>query len=94
METYCVFKMYVPFHDSTFVPAASNASTTHGEIELPHVDAIAARGTDGKLWLEVTNVDPNEPAEVRVNLAVVRAKSPIGETLTAFGLSRLSPLQR
>lgn len=82
--TYHVFKMYVPFQDATFVPVTFNAGTyTHGQIALPRVDAIAARDTAGKLWLAVTNVDPNQPVEIEASLAGVTAKSAAGETLTA-----------
>ena len=82
--TYYVFKMYVPFQDSTFVPVTFNAGTyAHGDVTLPRVDAIAAKGKDGKLWVEITNVDPNEPVEVALNLAGITAKSASGETLTA-----------
>ena len=57
--TYYVFKMYVPFQDATFVPVTFDAGTyTHGNITLPRVDAIAAKDASGKLWLEVTNLDP------------------------------------
>ena len=80
--TYYVFKMYVPFQDATFVPVAFNAGTyTHDNVTLPRVDAIAARDKAGKLWLAITNVDPNEPVEV--SLVGVTAKSASGETLTA-----------
>jgi alpha-N-arabinofuranosidase len=82
--TYHVFKMYVPFQDATFVPIAFNAGTyTHGDITLPRVDAVAARDTNGKLWLAVTNVDPNRPAEVEASITGVTATSAAGETLTA-----------
>jgi alpha-N-arabinofuranosidase len=82
--TYHVFKMYVPFQDATFVPVTFNAGTyTHGDITLPRVDAIAARDAAGKLWLALTNVDPNQPAEIEVNIAGIAAKSASGETLTA-----------
>ena len=82
--TYYVFKMYVPFQDATFVPVTFNAGTyTHGDITLPRVDAIAAKDKAGKLWIEVTNVDPNEPVEVDLSLAGVAAKSAAGETLSA-----------
>src|ERR1017187_3606756 len=54
--TYYVFKMYVPFQGATFIPVAFDAGTyTHGGVSLPRVDAIAARGADGKLLLEITN---------------------------------------
>ncbi|MFL6229381.1 MAG: alpha-N-arabinofuranosidase [Pyrinomonadaceae bacterium] len=82
--TYYVYKMYVPFQDAAFVPITFNAGTyTHGDITLPRVDAIAAKDKAGKLWLEVTNVDPNQTAEVEVNIAGIAAKSAAGETLTA-----------
>jgi alpha-N-arabinofuranosidase len=82
--TYHVFKMYVPFQDATFVPVVLNAGTyTHGDISLPRVDAIAAKDTAGKLWLAITNVDPNRPVEIEASLAGITAKSAVGETLAA-----------
>ena len=82
--TYHVFRMYVPFQDATFVPVAFDAGTyTHGGVTLPRVDAIAARDTAGKLWLAVTNLDPNRPVTVEATLAGVTPRSAAGETLTA-----------
>jgi alpha-N-arabinofuranosidase len=82
--TYHVYKMYVPFQDSTFVPVSFEAGFyTHGDVALPRVDAIAAKDKAGKLWLAITNVDPKQPAEVEVNLTGGTAKSVSGETLTA-----------
>jgi alpha-N-arabinofuranosidase len=82
--TYYVYKMYVPFQDSAFVPVTFNAGTyTHGDISLPRVDVIAAKGKDGKLWLEITNLDPDQPVEIEASLAGITAKSAAGETLTA-----------
>jgi alpha-L-arabinofuranosidase len=82
--TYYVFKMYVPFQDATFVPVAFDAGTyTHGGISLPRVDAIAAKDRSGKLWLAITNIDPNQSIEIEASLAGITAKSAAGETLTA-----------
>src|SRR5271165_902706 len=82
--TYYVFKMYVPVQDATFVPVTSNSGTyTHGDVSLPRTDAIAAKGKDGKLWVEITNLDPNETVEVELNLVGTSAKAASGETLTA-----------
>jgi alpha-L-arabinofuranosidase len=82
--TYHVYKMYVPFQDTTFVPVAYDAGTyTHGEFALPRVDAIAAKDKSGKLWLAMTNVDPNQSAEVEIGLIGITAKSAAGQTLTA-----------
>jgi alpha-L-arabinofuranosidase len=82
--TYYVFKMYVPFQDATFVPVALNAGTyRHGDTTLPRVDAIAAKDPNGKLWLEITNIDPDQAVEVEATLTGFQAKSAAGETLTS-----------
>jgi len=82
--TYYVFKMYVPFQDATFVPVTFDAGTyTHDNVTLPRVDAIAAKDSSGKLWLEITNLDPNQPVEIEASLSGVTAKSASGQTLTA-----------
>lgn len=82
--TYYVYKMYVPFHDATFVPVTYDAGTyRHDDITLPRVDAIAAKDADGKLWLEVTNIDPNRPVEIEINVPGSTAESAVGQTLTA-----------
>jgi len=82
--TYHVFKMYVPFQDATFVPVAFDAGVySQGEITLPRVDAIAARDKAGKLWLAVTNLDPDQPVDIEASLTGISARSAAGETLTA-----------
>src|SRR3974390_896679 len=81
--TYYVYKMYVPFQDSMFVPIVFAPGTyVHGNISLPRVDAIAAKGKEGRLWVEVTNLDPNEGVEIELNVIGITAKSASGETLT------------
>ena len=82
--TYQVFKMYLPFHDATFVPVTFDAGIyTQGDIRLPRLDAIAAKDASGKLWLEVTNLDPEQPVEIEAELAGIQVKSAAGEMLTA-----------
>lgn len=82
--TYYIYKMYVPFQDATFVPMTFNAGNyTHGDITLPRIDAIAAKDTSGKLWLAITNIDPNRPAEIETSFTGISGKSAAGETLTA-----------
>jgi alpha-L-arabinofuranosidase len=82
--TYHIFKMYVPFQDATFVPVTyDTGSYTRGDITLPRVDALAAKDAAGKLWLEITNIDPNQPVEIEISLAGSTAKSAVGRTLTA-----------
>lgn len=82
--TYHVFRMYVPFQDATFLPVRFGAGQwTQGGITLPRLDAIAARGGDGRLWMAVTNVDPSRPLEIDVALEGGAFRSAAGETLTA-----------
>ncbi|HQU86869.1 MAG TPA: alpha-L-arabinofuranosidase C-terminal domain-containing protein [Pyrinomonadaceae bacterium] len=82
--TYHVFKMYLPFQDATFIPVSFNAGNyAFGDITLPRVDAIAAKDKNGKLWLEITNVDPNKSVDVDLNTLGMTAKSATGETLSA-----------
>lgn len=82
--TYYVYKMYVPFQDASLVPVAFNAGIyTHGDISLPRVDAIAAKDASGRLWLEVTNLDPNQSVEIEATIAGATGKMAVGETLTA-----------
>ena len=82
--TYHVFKMYLPFQDATFIPVTFNAGTyTNGDITLPRVDAIAAKDTSGKLWLALTNIDPNNAVEIEASFIGMNANSVTGETLTA-----------
>ena len=82
--TYHVFRMYVPFQDSIFLPVTFDAGDyTHGNVALPRVDAIAAKGTDRKLFVEITNLDAEKPATIDAHLAGVAAKSASAETVTA-----------
>jgi alpha-L-arabinofuranosidase len=82
--TYHVFRMYVPFQDATFLPVSAPAAEyRHGDISLPRIDVIAARGKDGKTWLALTNLDPNRPASVVVSIPGQSFKQARGETLSA-----------
>jgi alpha-N-arabinofuranosidase len=82
--TYYVFKMYVPFQDATFVPVDFDPGTIHNNgITLPRADAIAAKDSTGKLWIEITNLDPQKPLVIDAQLTGLKAKSAKGETLTA-----------
>lgn len=82
--TYHIFKMYLPFQDATFVPVTFDAgSYVQGDVTLPRVDAVAVRDTQGKLWLSVTNLDPDKPVRIDANIAGANARSARGQVLTA-----------
>jgi alpha-N-arabinofuranosidase len=82
--TYYVFKMYVPFQDATFIPVAFDAGNyTHKGVALPRLDAIAARDASGKLWLAVTNLDPEKSLQIEADITGIKTTTASGETLTA-----------
>jgi alpha-L-arabinofuranosidase len=68
--TYHVFHLYVPFQGATPYPATVNGPHyVEGKYDLPMVDASAARGTDGKLYLALVNLDPDRAAHVVTGLS-------------------------
>lgn len=80
--TYYVYRMYVPFQNATLVPVSFDGGTyQYGGVSIPRVDAAAARDTAGRLWLAVTNVDPDRPATVTAAIAGVHSAQ--GQVLTA-----------
>jgi alpha-N-arabinofuranosidase len=82
--TYWVYKLYVPFQDAQVLPLKFDAGTyTLGGVSLPRVDAIAARGKDGKVWLALTNLDPSNSAEISTSAAGANAATATGEVLVA-----------
>ena len=89
--TYYVYKMYVPFQDATFVPVFFNAGTyTQGSTSLPRVDALAAKDSSGKLWIEITNLDSAQPVDIDTEIAGMAVKSAKGETLTATAVDSVN----
>lgn len=68
--TYHVFDMYVPFQGATPYPAdVKGPIYEKAGFKVPMVDVSAARGADGKLYLSLTNTDPNKAARVTTNLS-------------------------
>jgi len=82
--TYHVFQMYVPFQDAASVPVSLDAGEyVQGNIHLPRLDAIAAKDTNGKLWVAVTNIDGSRPATIEIAVEGKRLRAAHGDTLTA-----------
>ena len=89
--TYHVYKMYVPFQDATLLPISFNAGVyKFDKITLPKVDAIAAKGKDGKIWLALINLDPNNSTNVTANIPGITATSAVGEVLTAASFNAIN----
>ena len=92
--TYYVFKMYVPFQDATLIPATFDAGEyTHGGVSVPRVDVVAAKGADGKVLLEITNLDSENAVSIDADLAGVTAKSARAETLTASTVDSINTFE-
>jgi alpha-N-arabinofuranosidase len=82
--TYHIHKMYLPFQDAQLLPVQLTAGEYRfGEIALPRLDAIAARSSDGVVWLALTNIDPEKPADLDLDATGFAANSASGEVLTA-----------
>jgi alpha-N-arabinofuranosidase len=82
--TYHVFRLYLPFHDATLLPATVEAGEyVQGDTRLPRVDAIAARDAAGKTWVAFTHLDPTRPTTVTVDIAGSTFTRARGETLSA-----------
>jgi alpha-L-arabinofuranosidase len=89
--TYHVYKMYVPFQDATLLPITFNAGEYKVDrITLPKVDALAARGKDGKIWLSLVNLDANTETEVNVSGSGLAANKASGEVLTAASFNTVN----
>jgi alpha-N-arabinofuranosidase len=67
--TYHIFDMYQPFQGATPHPArVESPEYVEGEYKMEMVDASAARGTDGKLYLSLVNVHPTRAARIETSL--------------------------
>jgi alpha-N-arabinofuranosidase len=82
--TYHVYRLYLPFQDATLLPVKFAAGVyRQGEIELPGLDAVAARDATGKIWLAVTNLDPEQEARLAIGVDGVAGQTAEGQVLTA-----------
>ncbi|MBW8881049.1 MAG: alpha-N-arabinofuranosidase [Asticcacaulis sp.] len=82
--TYYAYKMYVPFQDSTALPLDVSAPDfTLGGKTIPAINASAAKGKDGKVYIGIANMDPQDEVSFTVDLGTLKAKSVSGQVLTA-----------
>ncbi|GAB3036505.1 alpha-N-arabinofuranosidase [Bowmanella dokdonensis] len=82
--TYHVYGMYKVFQDATSVPfKIETGQYGNGDKSVPAVTASVAKGTDGKLYLALVNLDPNESATVGLKLNGIKASQAVGQILTA-----------
>ena len=87
--TYHVFKLYIPFQDATSLPVSYEGRTDYalGNYRVPSVSATAARGTDGKLYASVANLDPRDSVDVTLSVAGGALRNPSVQLLTADAMN-------
>jgi alpha-L-arabinofuranosidase len=93
--TYHAFRMYVPFQDATRLAINFDQGTYKvGDIELPKVDAIAARGKDGKIYVAITNIDAKNSATFDIAMDGVSLKNVKGETLFGSSIDAINTFEK
>jgi alpha-N-arabinofuranosidase len=78
--TYHVYRLYSPFQDAVLEPVRFDAGSWRPG--LPRLDAAAAKDAKGRLLLAITNIDPDQPAEIEVR-GQAGSGAASAETLTA-----------
>jgi alpha-N-arabinofuranosidase len=82
--SYWVFEMDTVHHDATLLPSElQSVDYAFGDKTIPAVSASASRDRAGKIHVTLCNLNPNQPAEVAVDLQGAKAQSISGQVLTA-----------
>ena len=82
--SYWVFEMFVPHHDATLLPSElQSADYEFNSQKIPAVSASVSRDKSGKIHVTLCNLNPNQSAEVAVDLQGAKAQSISGQVLTA-----------
>ena len=89
--TYHAFRMYVPFQDATRLAIDFDPGKYEiGDTDLPRVDAIAAKGKDGKVYVAITNIDPKNTVSLELQLDGFVIENVEGETLYASEIDAIN----
>jgi len=82
--TYHVFDLYKVHQEATMLPIVLKTSPyRYGDQELPAVSASASRDKNGKIHLTLSNIDPNQGRQVKVELRGASGSRVSGQILTA-----------
>jgi alpha-L-arabinofuranosidase len=92
--TYHAFRLYVPFQDATRLAINFDEGTYRvGNISLPRVDAIAARGQDDRIYIAITNIDAKNTASFDLSLDGYSIQGVNGETLYAPAIDAINTFE-
>ncbi len=82
--TYHAFHLYVPFQNAARLNLQYEADLYQAKnVRLPRIDAVAAKDSNGRIWLALTNIDPNNPIEIVISLKGKKITKARGQTLYA-----------
>jgi len=82
--TYYAYKMYVPFQEATALPLQLEVPVfSMGGKSIPAINASAAKGQDGKIYIGTANMDPEDSVVLTIDLGDLKPKSVSGQVMTA-----------
>ena len=82
--TYHAFMLYQPFQEAMAVPVkVASPSYGFGEKRMPALDVTAARDGSGALHVGIVNIDPDESAQLELDLLGFAGRRIGGQLLTA-----------
>ncbi|MBD3586917.1 alpha-N-arabinofuranosidase [Salinimonas sp. HHU 13199] len=82
--TYHIYDMYSVFQDATSIPLTLEAPDyAMGDKAVPAVTGSLAKGKDGRTYLALVNLDPNNSASIKLDVSGGLDKTLKGEILTA-----------
>ena len=83
--TYHVFNMYKSHQDATFIPSTIKSEEYKmGDQSFPSVTATASKSKEGKVNISLSNLNPNKPIEMDVDLTDGQLKNvTVASILTA-----------
>ena len=86
--SYYVFEMFVPHHDAMLLPSElQGADYEFNSQKIPAVSASASRDKSGQIHVTLCNLNPNQSAEVAVDLQGAKAQKISGQVLTALEMN-------
>jgi len=83
--TYYAYQMYIPFQDATSLPISlgNNVEYKLGDKAIPSVSASAAKAKDGKVYVALVNMNPNQSTEVSLDVKGSNVTGASGKILTS-----------
>ena len=91
--TYYAFKMYVPFQEATVVPIDyTPPQFKHGAQSLPAYNASVAKGKDGKYYIGIAVLDPENSVDLSIDLGGLSVTKVSGQVMTAAKLDAMNAI--